>query len=309
MCHGMWLRAQRAQRQVRDVGDAPRPAQDLLVRARRPSATRSRPRPRRRRRAGRSRASDALAEVQQTLKHMCESSGMTSTSQKRHAPRRPPAQRVGRLGDQPMARHHARQLLQRVDAAERAQRQRQSPVVGVEQDGRLEDVQAAVGMRQHVAARAPPGTGDRGRESASHTVTSRLRASSRPVAISSSSTRRAAQVRLDDLPRTSPGRSGCNVISKCPKRARSARSGARRARGAAGRAPRTPARPRRARAAPSGWPDSRASSARISSLSRIGRHEHQVVQRLEARQAARRGQPVAPLGQVQARAGRSASRP
>ncbi len=61
-----------------------------------------------------------------------------------------PAQRVGRLGDQAMAGDHARQLPQRVDAVQRAQRRDQSPVVGVEQDRRLEDVQLAIRVAQDV---------------------------------------------------------------------------------------------------------------------------------------------------------------
>jgi len=49
-----------------------------------------------------------------------------------------------------MAGDHARQLPQRVDAVQRAQRRDQSPVVGVEQDRRLEDVQLAIRVAQDV---------------------------------------------------------------------------------------------------------------------------------------------------------------
>ncbi len=52
-----------------------------------------------------------------------------------------------------MAGDHARQLPQRVDAVQRAERRDQSPVVGVEQDRRLEDVQLAVRMTQHIVGK------------------------------------------------------------------------------------------------------------------------------------------------------------
>ena len=51
-----------------------------------------------------------------------------------------------------MARREPRQRVQREDAADRAQGHRQTAVVGVEEDRRLEDMQVAVGMRQHLVA-------------------------------------------------------------------------------------------------------------------------------------------------------------